>query len=186
MAERKIILAVAGEMASGKDTATHYLIKRYGARAFSFSDILRDILDRLYLPQTRGNLAGLSIDIRKLFGDDVLAKAIVKDVTREDRDFIVVDGVRRPADIVELKNLPGFSFLYVDASLETRYARLHERRQNEDDATKTFEEFKNDHTRETEATIPRLKSEAKFVINNDGSLEDLHRNVDAVIDELRK
>jgi|GEM_PF-41645 len=183
--EKKIILGVTGEMASGKDTVTKYLVEKYGAKQFRFSDVLRDILDRLHLPQVRKNLAGLSHALRKAFGEDILAHVIENDAKRENHALVVIDGIRRVSDIDLVKKLPEFTLIYVEADMQRRYERLIGRRQNADDQTKTFEEFKQDHLLETEITIPPLRVDAQYIVNNDGTLEELYAQTDRIITELQ-
>ena len=184
MQQEKIIVGVAGEMASGKDTVTDYLEEKYGAREFGFSDSLRDIADRLYLPKDRAHLTRLSVSLRGEFGQDILAKIIDGDAKGAKDPVVVIDGVRRPTDIVILRKNPQFSLIYVEADFETRYERITGRGQNVDDTDKTFEQFKQDHLLETEASIPALRGEADHIINNDGALEELYAQVDGVMERL--
>lgn len=182
---QKIILGITGEMASGKDTVTKYLVERYSAKQFRFSDPLRDILDRLHLPQIRKNLAGISHALRNTFGEDILAHVIENDAQNDDHALVVIDGIRRVSDIDLVKKLPEFTLIYVEADMARRYERLTARRQNADDPTKTYDEFKQDHLLETEISIPPLRVDAKYIINNDGSLDELKAQVDRVIEELK-
>jgi dephospho-CoA kinase len=182
----KIILGISGEIASGKDTVAHYLVDRYGATLFMFSDPLRDILGRLHLVENRENLTRISGIIRKEFGDDILSKSIAMDAVKDPGPLVVIDGVRRHSDIEAVKGHPEFSLIYVEADMRIRYERIVKRRQNSDDETKTFEEFKKDHLLETEIAIPELKDHSRFVVDNSGTLEDLFGQVDAVMAELRK
>lgn len=183
---KKIILGITGEMASGKDTVTRYLVEKYGAKQYRFSDPLRDILDRLHLPQTRDYLSALSHHLRKAFGEDILAHVIENDAKHDQHELIVIDGIRRLSDIDLVRKMPEFTLIYVEADMERRYNRLTGRRQNADDPTKTFEEFKQDHLLETELTVPPMRVEAKHIVNNDGTLEELHAQADRVIEALRQ
>ena len=54
--QKKIIIGIAGEIASGKDTVSRYCVKKHGASMYRFSDVLRDILKRLHLEENRKNL----------------------------------------------------------------------------------------------------------------------------------
>lgn len=182
----KIILGIAGEMASGKDTLTKYLVQKYGAKQFRFSDSLRDMLDRLHLPQTRKNLSDLSHALRQTFGEDILAHVIENDAKNDASPFVVIDGIRRLSDIDLVRGIPGFTLIYVEADMERRHNRLIQRTQNADDPIKTFEDFKKDHLLETEMTIPPLRAVAKHIINNDGTLEELYAKVDTVLAEVQK
>ena len=86
--KHKIIIGLVGEMVSGKDTVANYLTKKYHSQTISFSQPLRDILDRLYLPQTRINLANLGIILRREFGQDILAKTIVSEIKTSPKNII--------------------------------------------------------------------------------------------------
>lgn len=182
----KIIVGIAGEIASGKDTVAHYLANRYGAKMFMFSDPLRDVLGRIHVAQTRENLTKVSGALRGAFGENLLSHAIAEDAVRDPNPIVVIDGVRRQSDIEAVKGFPEFSLLYVEASIETRYSRIVRRRQNADDDTKTFEDFQKDHLLETEVGIPALKGQARYVIDNEGPLEELYAKVDGALAEMRR
>lgn len=180
----KQIIGVAGEMASGKDTVIKYLVESYGATQFHFSEPLRQILGIMSLEITRDNMITLSYQLRQGFGEDILAHIIGEGAKNSTSHLVAIDGVRRVSDIETLKDDGNFCLIYTEADMKTRYERLQGRHQNADDATTTFEEFQDAHNRETERTIPALKSLARFVITNEGSKEELRDQVDAVMQEL--
>lgn len=182
----KVIIGIAGEIACGKDTVGKYLSEKHGALSLRFSQPLRDILDRMSLEQNRENMSKLSLHLRKAFGEDIFSKVMLAEAKKSPNELVVVDGVRRSFDIVHMETEPNFAFIYVEASPETRYGRLIQRRQNTDDATKTQMQFDKDALLETETQIRDLKERADFVINNDGTLEELQKQVDDVIAQVRK
>lgn len=182
---KKVIIGVAGEIASGKDTAGKYIAEKYNALSLRFSQPLRDILDRMSLPQNRENMAKLSLYLRKAFGEDVFSKVLLAESEASQNAMIVIDGVRRLPDIIHMETNTHFYFIYIDASADIRYERLIQRRQNTDDATKTPAQFTKDALLETESQILELKERADFVINNDGTLEELERQIDDIIAEIR-
>lgn len=180
----RITLGITGEIASGKDTVAKYLVEEYGAVQFRTSDIFRDVLRMLFVPETREAISKMSQILRQNFGDDLVARVVHERIKESAAAFIVVDGVRRFSDILLLKNEPHFKLLFVDAPMELRYERLTKRRQNADDATKTFEEFQHDHERETELSINSLKQQANFVIDNEGDLVALQAKIDELIQKI--
>lgn len=179
----KIILGLAGEIASGKGAVAKYLAEKYGSNFYRFSGILRDVAKRAHLEENRGNLQKISTMFREYFGSDILAKTIYLDVENDDHEMITIDGVRRFEDVEFLKKLPGFKLVYIEAGLKKRYERLIQRRENADDATKTFPEFKRDLEREAESQIKALKEKADVVIENDGTREELYAQVDKIINQ---
>lgn len=178
---QKLILGFVGEMASGKGTAVSYIQEKYGAATYSFSTMLRDMLDRLYLPHTRDNMIDLSIFVRQRFGEDVMARTMANDVQKNPAEIIAVEGIRRPADIEYLKKLPGFHVVEIVADERTRYDRLVKRTQNPGDATKTLEEFQADSRKPTEISIREVAKEATERVYNNGVVEESQKQLDELI-----
>lgn len=186
MAERqeKIIIGIAGEIASGKDTVARYYVKKHGASMYRFSDILRDILKRIHLKENRKNLVDASMMLRKTFGEDIFSRAIAEEVREDDHPLVIIDGVRRVDDVKGVQNLPGFRLLFIVADPKRRHERMQQRRQNADDQTKTFEEFLADSELETEREIRMLSEHADWVIDNNGTLDDLYRQSDLFLEKM--
>lgn len=180
-----IILGLVGEMGAGKSTVGSYLVGKYGAERFGFSVILRDLTDRLHLPPSRDNLIQISIVLRQEFGNDLLAKAMMEDIKQSKAELIVVESIRREDDIAYLRQLPGFHLIGISAAMPERYQRLNSRRDKADDSQKTYEQFKSDHERETEATVPPLLATAEYQLHNDGDLASLYAQADQLIQEIK-
>lgn len=176
-----VVIVLVGQIASGKGTVTAYLQKRYGASTYRFSTMLRDLLDRIHQDHTRENITKISEAIRQNFGEDVMAYTIAEDTKKDTSPIIVVDGARRPQDLVHLKTVPGYILVAVDASMETRYQRIIGRTENTDDQGKTFDQFVADHELPTEKTIASVMQEATETINNEGDETTLHNQIDALI-----
>lgn len=168
-------------MASGKGAAALYLQTRHSARTFRFSTILRDLLKRLDISETRENLVGMSEAIRHKFGEDILAKAMAHDAATASEACIVIEGIRREADITYLQKLPNFILVAIDADIQTRYERLVKRGENLDDRSKTWEQFVADQERSTEISVPPVMALAHEHVDNNGTQADLEQHLDALI-----
>jgi len=180
----KIILGLNGPLAAGKGTIAQYLKNKYAATVYAFSTPLRDILDRIYQPQTRVNMQDLSLDLRNRFGDDLLSSVIAKDATNDKNQIIVVDGVRRLPDIKYLRGLPGFHLITVVTDQKVRWERMVQRDQNPDDTEKTFAQFQKDEQAEAEKHIAEVGQTAEFSINNNGSLDDLYQQIEDILKQV--
>ncbi len=178
---QKKIIGLTGEIASGKGTVAEYIKKNYNGSIHRFSTILRDVLDRLYLDQSRENMQKLSTTLRKNYGQDLFSKVISQDVKNDSAKVIAIDGIRRESDIEYLKKIDGFRLVYLEADLEIRYKRLIKRDENSDDQNKAFEQFKKDHRGESELQIKELKNIAGEVIDNNGIMESLYQQVDKIL-----
>jgi dephospho-CoA kinase len=181
----KIILGFVGQLASGKGTATEYLKKQHNANTYRFSSMLRDIADRLYLEQNRNNLQKISRVIRENFSEDILSKVIAQDAAQDTNDLVVIDGIRRPADIEHLSKIPGFILVHIFADIEKRFDRITSRGENTDDNQKTFEQFQQDHKNEAELLIGDIATQAIEEIDNNGTTDDLHTTLDALMKKYK-
>jgi len=178
---KKIIFGFVGLIASGKGTANEYLKTKHHASTYRFSTMLRDVLNRLYLEVNRENLQKISQIVRGNFGEDTLSKVIAEDVKRDSSPIISIDGIRRPDDAKFLSQIPGFVMINIFADMEKRFERITKRGENTDDTKKTFEQFKLDHEQEAELKILEIAQEATEKIDNSGSYEDLHRQLDGLV-----
>lgn len=182
----KIIIGFTGPIASGKDASQKYLSEKYGAISFRFSTIMRDILQRLSLEINRLNLSRLSSILRENFSEDLFAKVIANDVNNSPAKLIIVDGIRRQADIKYLRDIPNFYLVGINADPEIRYKRLIKRKENIGDENKTYKQFIADHQLETELSIPVIMAQANYQINNDLSLENLYQQLDKIILSIKQ
>lgn len=180
----KLIIGLTGQLAAGKTTVANYLAEKYNGKVYGFSKPLRDVADRMTLPQTRENMANLSSILRRQFGQDIILRAIRRDIDQEPCQFILLEGMRRFGDFLAFKELSNFHLVAVLGEQELRYQRLVGRNQNPDDASKTFEQFKIDEQGEAEQEIPKAIAEAEFVIDNNGDLAVLYEQAEAVYRKL--
>ena len=177
----KIILGFVGDLASGKGTLAKYLQEKYHCNTYRFSTMLRDILNRIYVENSRENLQLISKILRENFGQDVMSTVISKDVENDKNELVVVEGIRRPTDITYLQNLLGFHLIYITAEPKTRWERMVKRQENPDEKDKTFEQFLLDEQAEADRLIKELGSKAEKTINNDGTIEDLYNNIENIL-----
>jgi len=179
----KRIIALAGEMGSGKGTVAHYLVDKYRFSKIRMSDTLRDILDRLHLEVSRESMSKASLMIRETFGQDILSRVIADDANAISGS-VVIDGVRREEDIAKLTKEDHFSLVYIDVDERTRYDRLVSRAENSGDDMKTFEEFQSEQNMEADSRIQALRNQSVAVIRNNGDISDLYTQIDALIEKL--
>jgi len=180
----KIIIGLVGQMACGKEALKKYIAQKYNTKDCKFSTSLRDVVHRLDIPESRENLQKLSTILRTGFGEDILAKVIAFDASKLDSDIVLIDGVRRMADIKYLKELPNFYLVKIEVDPKVRYGRMKLRNENAGDKDKTFEQFLADQNNEADREIPIVMDFAKIAINNNGTIEDLHNQADKIITDI--
>jgi len=177
---------LVGTLASGKEVTKKYILEKYNAKDCRFSTMLRDVLNRVAVPTSRENIQRISTLLRENFGEDIMAKVIALDAKNFDSDVVIVDGVRRPADIKYLNELPNFYLIKINADPELRYKRMLERNENEGDNNKTYEQFLNDENAEADRLIPIVMESAKYSIDNNGTFEELYAQIDKIMEDINK
>jgi dephospho-CoA kinase len=173
------VVGLSGKIASGKSIVADYLIER-GASYYRFSDVLRDILKRLHVEDTRGNLQGLGGSLRELFGDDILARVLKADILSDGGQLIVVDGVRYAGEARMLRDVGGI-IVFVEAPAKIRYERA-VGRGTRGEAKLSFEEFLNNEGMPTELGIEGVGEAADYRIINTGTIGELKAKVDEILD----
>lgn len=180
----KIIIGLVGLPGCGKGTVADILKNAYGADYSRFSAILLDILKRLSLATDREHFTALSESLRKTFGEDVMSYAVERDAATSTKDIVVIDGIRRPEDIVALEPLPIFKLVAVDADAKLRYERMKKRGEKATESAMTWEQFQAEEQLPTEITIPGVMKRAWKTLKNDGTPEELVASVHAMMQEL--
>lgn len=176
-----MIIGFVGQAGAGKGTASEILAQKANVQIFTFSDILADLLKRLYIEKSRDNLIKISTALREAFGQSTLANVMKKQVQQSQADIIIVDGIRRMEDIEDLNKDPKFHLVEIQTLPEIRFERLKNRNEKAGEGNMTWEEFLALGERETEKTITEVAKLAKYRIDNDGNLEELKKKLETLI-----
>ena len=184
------IIGLTGTMGSGKDTVKGILVNRLNATTVTLSDVIRAELEKKKGIADRTTLQNMGNEMRQKYGPHILAMLAVEYLSRS-KKFVIIDGIRNPAEAEYLGKKFGseFKLIAVDAPQQIRFERMQKRLNRND--PKTFEEFTAADSREMGDTEPpyglQLKKcieQADFVINNEGTVEDLQKKVDEVIQRI--
>lgn len=172
-------IGLTGTNSAGKgETAAFFMSRGYGYR--SLSDVIRARLRAEGLEESRDNLIRRGNELRREGGPDILARLVLA----ETRPPSVIDSIRNTREIAYLKSQPGFFLLAIEAPIGLRFERAVLRGRNESAAT--LEEFtrKEDEERSSRPEAQHLDAclaLADAVVVNDGTIEDLHRKLEAFL-----
>ncbi|MEK7648855.1 MAG: hypothetical protein AAB400_02975 [Patescibacteria group bacterium] len=180
------LIGISGKMASGKGSVSKYLVKEYNAEKHASSGPLRAIVDIFGIPQSRVNLSDLSTFLRETYGEQVIAHAMLKLLTESKAPITLFDGMRRLIDVHTFRQLPNFTFIFVDCDEQIRYQRYVVRNENAGDAEMSWDEFQKRGQAETEVQIDQLKTYADIVIDNSGTYEELIIQTRSAVEEILK
>jgi len=185
MHNEKIIIGLAGETGSGKDTVAHYLKRRYDVDLLRFGMPLKKTLDLFFDKSSKEDQAWLYTMFKDRFGEDVLHKGVLRYV-HQHNGIMCVNGMRMMMDLEFIRSFENSYILYVTADQKLRWERTIHRGEKSDD-DQTLEEFKKfEAEAETEKAVPKIGKEADFVVKNDGTMDDLLWQVDDAMKEILK
>ena len=128
MASKKkyiVYIGVVGQIAVGKGVLVDYLIKKLGFTSFSLSSILHEELKKRNVKEfTRETLQNVGDDLRRSYGNDVLARRAIKKLLNKGEKHVVIEGIRNTGEVEFLKKNPNFVLIGVKANRELRFQRL--------------------------------------------------------------
>ncbi len=182
---KKIVLGFVGKIAAGKGLAVEYLRSKYEIDVFRFSDFIRKVLTDIDMPESRENIQRMSLLLRQFAGEDLLSKLMFKQTERSEKELCIIDGIRRPEDIIPFRPQNNFFLIAIAADPRIRYERTTSRGENSGDSQKTWEEFSKDDEAETEKTIDGVVRTADFFIENNDSKKEFFNKIDTILDKLK-
>ncbi len=148
----------------------------HGFGIHSLSDAVREAATQFGLDHTRDSLIATGVRLRSEGGPGALARRILPRLRGRD----VVDSIRNPGEVAVLRTLPRFLLLGIDAPQALRFERSLRRGRIGDGATLVEfarkEALENSTTEAGQQLLATLAL-ADIVIDNDGSIDDLHRKV---------
>ncbi|MBU0707552.1 AAA family ATPase [Patescibacteria group bacterium] len=181
-----MIIGITGYFGAGKGTVADYL-KANDFIYHSCSNILREENKKLGQEETIENLIALGNRLREEHGPGVLAKRLLEKIKDNKEELSIVDSLRHPDEINVLKETGDFVLISVDAPIDIRYERTQLRKR--DDDKMTFEEFRKQEQFQlagegSQAQLLNCVKMADYNLVNDGTIEDLQKKVDEIIDEI--
>ena len=186
-----MIIGLTGKNAAGKGELAKHMQSK-GFAYFSLSDALREEAAKRGLGYSRDLLINLGNELRKKFGNGILAKRINEKIKKEEaagKKNFVIDSIRNPGEIHELRKNKGFLLCGVVTDQKIRFQRLLKRGRLGDAAT--FEEFKKQEDKENsdEASgqqLDKCLEMADRCINGNGTIEEANKEFDEWIKYLEK
>lgn len=186
-----MIIGLTGKNAAGKgELAAH--LKSKGFAYFSLSDALREEASKRGLDHSRDTLISLGNEMRKMFGNGILAKRInekIKKGKTEGKKDFVIDSIRNPGEIGELRKNKGFLLIGVVTDEKIRFQRLLKRGRIGDAVT--FEQFKlhedKENNNETSGQqLDKCLGMADKNISSNGTIEEANKEFDEWLESLKK
>ncbi len=184
MMKPHIVLLITGMPASGKSIVSK-ILEEIGIHVIKMGDVLREEAIRRNIDLK--NLGEFSLEIRKRFGKDIVARLTYEKILKMKQmpNVIAIEGLRSLDEYNFLKErFKNTVLIAIHSSPKTRFKRIIDR--NREDDPKTFEEFVKRDLRELSYGVGNLIALADYIIVNEGTIEELKKSVIEFIKNLLK
>ncbi len=181
-----MIIGLAGSFGGGKGTVVDYLTTVRGFHHYSASKFITEEIVRRGMPVDRDSMITVANELRAEHGPTHIIDSLYEHASVTGGDAII-ESLRAVAEVRRIKQLGGY-VIGVDADPKLRYERARARGSEKDNVT--YEEWLAQEQKETNPDDPTKQNifgalaEADVVVQNNGTLEELHAKVDEVLKHI--
>ncbi len=182
-----MILGIAGSFGSGKGTVVEYLKQTLEFKHYSASGFITEEVVRRGMLVNRNSMIEVGNDLRRIHGPAYIIESLYERARSEGANAII-EALRAVAEVRKIKELGG-KVIGVDADSHIRYDRASVRKSEKDNVS--YERFLEQERLESNPDDPTKQDifgalkEADVTIMNNGTLEELHAQIDAALTKLR-
>lgn len=184
-----MIIGIVGTLGSGKGTVVGYLVEKKGFTHYSSSGLLKKMLEARGEFVDRDALAKLAREIRSKDAAGV-PKLTYEQVQKDHPENAILEALHTIGEVEFVRSIGGIIF-GVDADKDVRFTRISKRGSIKDNVS--YEKFLEQTKREEDSASDEAGHNirgaieiADYVITNNGSLEELHTQIDEVLKRITK
>ena len=183
-----MIVGIAGSFGAGKGETVEYLKAARNFTHYSASGFIVEEIKKRGLEINRDSMALVANELRAAHGPSYIIDSLYAQAEAHPGD-VVIESLRAVAEVRRIKELGG-KVLGIDALPELRFKRAIARNSVKDHVT--YEKWLEQEKAESNQSDPHKQNifgalkEADFVITNNGSIGDLHKQVELFIQQIAK
>ncbi len=181
------IIWITWPQAAGKWEIVNYLVEKKGFAYYSVRGFLTKEIEKRWLPLDRDSMREVANDLRAKHEPSYIVDQLFIEAKQNWKDAII-ESIRAIWEVESLKKNSDFIFLAVNADQKLRYERALARKSESDFVS--FEKFQEQEALENNNTDPSKQNIlaciklADYIVNNDGDLENLHKQLNTIIESL--
>ncbi len=182
-----MILGLTGSFGAGKGTVVDYLVHSYGYHHFSASGFITEEINRRALPVNRDSMILVANELRRIHGPSFIIDSLYARAEAQGGD-VIIESLRAVAEVRRIKELGGV-VVGIDATPALRYERAHARKSEKDNVSYekwlAQEQAESNEGDVTKQNIFGALRESDAIIDNNGTVEELHQKIDAFLASRR-
>lgn len=179
------IIGIVGPQGSGKTEVAKILLD-HGAVVVRMGDAVWEETKRRGLEINEENIGRVAADLRREMGPAAVAKICIPLINEKGlgAKLVIVDGIRSIDEVEEFRREFGLNFrlLAVTADRRLRISRIMNR--GRDDDARSEAEFDEKDRREAGWGLPEAIERADFLIQNDGTIDQLREKIEGIRNRL--
>lgn len=183
-----MVIGITGSLGGGKGTVVDYLISKHGFAHYSSSGLLTEMLEERGEVVDRDGMNRIANELRAKNPAGVPAETFAKYEEEDGESDAIFESLHSVPEVEFIKSVGGV-VIAVTADSDIRYERILSRGSVKDNVTK--EQFIAQQEREEKGSTDPNKSNifdtikaADFVIENNGTLEELQAKVDEILKNI--
>ncbi len=183
-----MVIGIAGSFGAGKGETVEYLKAVHKFTHYSASGFIVNEIKKRGLEINRDNMAVVANELRATHKPSYIIDSLYAQAEAHPGD-VVIESLRAVAEVRRIKELGG-TVLGVDALPELRFKRAIARNSAKDHVT--YEKWHEQEKAESNQSDPHKQNifgalkEADFVITNNGSIVNLHQQVEIFLKQISK
>jgi len=178
-----MIVGITGSFGAGKGAVVSYLVSQKKFTHYSASGFLTEEIRRRKLFVDRNAMILIANELRARYGPAYIIESLYERAKLVGGN-VVIEALRAKAEVTKIKELGGV-VIGVDADTHVRYSRTSARGSEKDHVS--YEEWLQQEQQESNPDDPAKQDifgalkESDFIIVNDGTLKELHAQIDKIL-----
>jgi dephospho-CoA kinase len=180
-----MIIGITGRIKCGKETAVKFFLEN-GFNHLVFSDAIKEEMEKRGILIDRSGLQDIGNELRNKYGAGIWAKRLLEKV-EEGKNYIL-DGIRNPGEIEELRKRNDFVLIGIFSTQKERFERMIDKADVRD--PKTWEDFLVVDNRDfgeddkNGQQVGKCMDIVDYMILNDSSIENFRINVENIWERI--
>lgn len=178
------IIGITGTIGAGKGAVVAYLVREKGFVHYSARAFFAEKMEAAGMAIDRDTMVAFANELRAQHGPQYVFETLFARA-KDSKMPTIIESIRTVGEAMALKEKGGI-LLAIDADEVLRYGRIHGRASALDRVT--FEEFKMQEAREMQSDDPNKQNigavmrMADHVIQNDGTMQELHQKIEKFLE----